>query len=122
MSRLKGLSSPVSILSNRVASVGDDVSRLKRNELTPWRKWYASKQWHELRKRIFLRDRFTCQEPDCRKIEFDTANLVAHHVKAHKGSPKLFWQETNIQTVCKQCHDTVIQSRERMAQLKGKGP
>lgn len=120
MSRLKALPLPVSVLSNRVASVGDDVSRLNRDDLTPWRKWYKTKQWYELRKRIFLRDRFTCQEPDCRKLEFDSSLLVAHHVKAHKGSPKLFWDESNIRTACKPCHDGIIQSRERIAQMKGK--
>src|SRR5687767_3802172 len=78
----------------------------------PWRKWYKTARWQRLRMRVFLRDRFTCQ-CGCKRIEGNTALLVADHKKPHRGSELLFWDEANVQTMFKPCHDSEKQKQEQ---------
>lgn len=78
----------------------------------PWRKWYKLKRWHDLRLRVFLRDRYTCQ-CGCGMLEGNTSLLVADHKKPHRGDERLFWDETNIQTLLKSCHDSEKQRQEQ---------
>ena len=66
-----------------------------------------------LRIKVFTRDLFTCQQPGCRKIEGNTSQLVCDHIKPHRGSELLFWDEANLQTMCKPCHDTLKQQAEQ---------
>lgn len=79
----------------------------------PWRKWYGTARWRALRMAIFVRDGFTCQWPGCRRIEANTSRLVADHRKPHRGDEALFWDEENLQTLCKPCHDKHKQRAER---------
>jgi 5-methylcytosine-specific restriction endonuclease McrA len=44
------------------------------------------------------------------KIE---AASVCDHIEPHKGDPGLFWDTSNIQTLCKSCHDSLKQSMEK---------
>ncbi|MBN9600848.1 MAG: HNH endonuclease [Afipia sp.] len=84
----------------------------------PWRAWYKTARWRALRLTIFLRDLFTCQK--CRLIEGDTSKLVCDHIIPHRGDERLFWDENNLQTLCKRCHDTVKQAAEQ-ASLRTRG-
>lgn len=78
-----------------------------------WRAWYKTSRWQKLRWSILTRDLFTCQWPGCGRIESDTSQLVADHRRAHRGDEKLFWDERNLQTLCKPCHDSRKQREER---------
>ena len=69
--------------------------------------------------RVFARDRFTCQWPGCGRIEPDTSQLVADHRQEHRGDEGLFWDEENVQTLCKPHHDGAKQRLER--QRRGGG-
>lgn len=77
----------------------------------PWKRWYNTARWHQLRLAIFLRDLFTCKK--CGHLEGNTALLVCDHIVPHRGDELLFWDETNLQTLCKRCHDTVKQFEEQ---------
>jgi 5-methylcytosine-specific restriction endonuclease McrA len=92
---------------------GDEKERNHyRADREPWRAWYQTAQWKRLRLRVFTRDLYTCQE--CGRIEGNTAKLVAHHAKPHRGNEALFSNEAgNIVTVCVACHDGPIKTRER---------
>ncbi|HEX7883151.1 MAG TPA: HNH endonuclease [Afipia sp.] len=79
----------------------------------PWKAWYKLARWRGLRLRIFLRDLYTCQRKGCGLIEGDTALLVCDHVKPHRGDEALFWDEANLQTLCKACHDKAKQTEEQ---------
>lgn len=79
--------------------------------MLPWRKWYKTTRWRALRLRIFLRDLYTCRK--CGHPEGDTSLLVCDHIIPHRGDEHMFWDETNLQTLCKTCHDTVKQSEEQ---------
>lgn len=81
-----------------------------RNAL-PWRAWYKTARWRALRLKVFLRDLYTCQM--CGRLEGDTSKLVCDHIKPHRGDERVFWDEANLQTLCKACHDTVKQAEEQ---------
>lgn len=82
----------------------------------PWRAWYQTAEWRALRKRVFIRDGFTCQ--GCRRIctgrHPSDDSPVADHVEAHRGDRARFFDEANVQTLCKSpCHDKAKQAEEQ---------
>ncbi|MGT2514788.1 HNH endonuclease [Sphingomonas panni] len=104
--RLSSLRSKLSAPSGRQAY---DADRDRQD----WRKWYKTKRWQDLRWEVLRRDLFTCQWRGCGRVEADTSQLVADHVRAHRGDAKLFWDDRNLQTLCKPCHDSRKQRQER---------
>ena len=82
------------------------------NRGEPWRRWYKTARWRRLRLRVFLRDGFTCR-CGCARIEGNTSLLVADHKVPHRGSEALFWDEGNVQTMRKPCHDKLKQQQEQ---------
>lgn len=60
-----------------------------------------------LRIRTIQRDCYLCQE--CQRQGRDTpvAGATAHvdHIIPHKGNEELFWDETNLETLCATCHN-----------------
>ena len=84
----------------------------KRND-PPWRKWYKTKRWQQLREATFVRDFFVCQMPGCGRIEGDTSKLVCDHIEPHRGSERLFFEQSNLQTLCMPCHDNVKRKEEQ---------
>ena len=77
----------------------------------PWKRWYKTARWQALRLKVFLRDLFTCKR--CGRIEGNTSLLVCDHIKPHRGDERLFWDEANLQTLCKPCHDKLKQAEEQ---------
>lgn len=88
----------------------------QRNQRSPWRKWYSLKRWKDMRERVLLAAMYTCAM--CGRLEGNTAKLVADHIKPHRGNPVLFWNESNLQVLCSECHSSVKQSEEQ-AELVG---
>ena len=77
----------------------------ERAMFSPWRAWYNTTRWRRLRWAVLVRDAFTCQWPGCGRIEPNSSQLVADHRQPHRGDETLFWDEGNLQTLCKPCHD-----------------
>ena len=91
---------------------GDERERSRRRDgAQPWRAWYKTSRWQALRWRVLVRDLFTCRT--CNRIEVDTSRLGADPVSPHRGDERLFWDEANLQCLCKDCHDRVKQAEER---------
>ncbi|MFC3059502.1 HNH endonuclease [Paenirhodobacter populi] len=78
---------------------------------TPWRAWYKTARWKDLRWSVLEDARFTCAY--CGRLEGNTFKLVADHKIPHRGDPALFWDRGNLQCLCKECHDRVKQAEER---------
>lgn len=78
----------------------------------PWRAWYKLKAWLDLRVRVFVRDGYVCQMDGCGQV---TGAPVADHKIPHRGDRTLFFDEANVQTLCKACHDSRKQAQERRA-------
>lgn len=88
------------------------------NTAAPWRRWYKTARWRRLRAAILLRDMYRCQR--CGRIGPDTSKLVADHIKPHRGDDRLFWDEANLQTLCKACHNGAKQ-REEQGSMQQRG-
>jgi 5-methylcytosine-specific restriction enzyme A len=81
-------------------------------------------EYHGLYKRaIWLRTRKRKlqEKPLCERCEAKgfvrAANVVNHRVP-HKGDLNLFLDWDNLESVCKECHDSTIQSEERLGYSK----
>jgi 5-methylcytosine-specific restriction protein A len=79
----------------------------------PWHRWYNTARWQALRLKVFLRDLYQCRMPGCGRIEGNTSRLICDHIKPHRGNAPLFWDEANLQTLCKPCHDTLKRQEEQ---------
>lgn len=118
MGRLKQLKPTVGSLAPRLGRMTDDQGHSRA--LEPWRKWYNLAAWSRLRLEVLVRDGFECQA--CHHIDPTGRQLVADHIKPHRGDRDLFWSAFNIQTLCKPCHDGGKQRQERAAVQRGASP
>ena len=48
-------------------------------------------------------------------MEADSSQLVADHIRPHRGDEALFWDPANLQCLRKWCHDRAKQAAERRA-------
>lgn len=115
MGRLKALRPQVSPLVGTVSHLPTDGLDIERSRASGATKhWYNLARWRKLRLATFVRDRFRCQM--CGRAEGRSSKLVCDHVKPHRGNEELFWDENNLQTLCKSpCHDKHKQMIERSA-------
>ena len=92
------------------------MTRIDRrsDEAAEYRKLYKTARWRRLRVQVIQRDMGTCQRCKVPVVYHSTSprSAVVHHVKAHKGDEVLFFDESNTELVCKQCHDGAIQFEE----------
>jgi 5-methylcytosine-specific restriction endonuclease McrA len=98
----------------------------RRDREVPWRGWYGSTEWRQLRNAALARDSELCPltgrvEPRCRRTGVwllgkgrQAADApVVDHVIPHEGDARLFYDLDNLQTVAKGWHDKIKQARER---------
>jgi 5-methylcytosine-specific restriction endonuclease McrA len=116
MGRLRTVKPTLGSLPPRLGRLTDDHGH--NRTLEPWRKWYSLAAWSRLRLEVFVRDGFECRA--CHHIEPTGRQLVADHILPHRGDRARFWAASNIQTLCKPCHDSVKQREER-ASAQGRG-
>lgn len=121
MVRLSKLHPTVGRLSPLIerAPRGQPGGEQQRDAAAPWRRLYKTARWRKLRIKVFIRDRFTCQ-CGCGRVEGNTSLLVADHKVPHRGDERRFWDETNIHTLFKECHDSLKQ-KEEQASLHHRG-
>ncbi|MGR3376046.1 HNH endonuclease [Salipiger abyssi] len=114
MGRLKGRG-----ISSRIGVPG---SRLRRaapaGGETPARRstdWLNTARWQKLRRKVLARDGYVCRQTGVLLIGTYPAgdSPVVDHIRPHRGDPALFWDEDNLQSVSKEWHDRVKQSREK---------
>ena len=115
MGKLKAIRGQLSTLKPSLGMLApvERTEAQERSLFAPWRKWYTTARWRALRLTIFARDLFTCQWPGCGFTTANTSLLVADHRDPHGGDEQLFWDEGNLQTLCKPCHDRHKQRAER---------
>ena len=84
--------------------------RRKHQSRDEWRKWYKRKGWQDLRF-AQLSKQPLCER--CLKSDKYVAADVVNHKIPHKGNWSLFNDPANLESVCKQCHDSTIQHEEK---------
>ncbi|MFA5387026.1 MAG: AAA family ATPase [Candidatus Paceibacterota bacterium] len=72
---------------------------------------YQTKLWKQLRVAI-LRDNPLCAA--CMRRGNYTTATVVHHIVAHKGDWNLFSDAKNLESICNLCHNSDMQSIERI--------
>lgn len=55
----------------------------------------------------------------CEQMGRTTLATVADHIKAHKGDVRLFFNGTNLQSLCKACHDGAKHREEQRGYAVG---
>lgn len=124
MGRLKAITPRLGAMTPRLGRAsGDEQARdRERNEAQPWRGWYRTKRWRDLRMAAFERDLWTCQRSGELLLGRHPApnSPVANHRRPHRGDPALFWDIDNIETVSKAVHDGLVQAQERAAEAGGR--
>lgn len=111
---LKQLGPSLRVMGPRIGAVAPvdaaEASR-RRDASLAWRAWYKTARWQRLRWQVLVAACFICVR--CRRVEGKTAQLVADHVVPHRGDATLFWDDGNLQCLCKTCHDSAKQAEER---------
>lgn len=81
----------------------------------PWRAWYKTARWRDLRQTILIRDSYTCQRTGrvCAGKHPAPDSPVVNHKRPHRGNPELFWDPENLETVTKAEHDSAVQREEQ---------
>jgi HNH endonuclease. len=86
-------------------------------ESKDYRAWYKLARWcakpNGLRWRVLVRDMFTCKRCGYISRHPNASDMVADHVRPHRGDPVMFWAEGNVECLCKACHDGMKQREER---------
>ena len=113
MARLRLLRDGVHRLPSQVGylSRGERDHDRARAAANPLRRLYGTARWQRLRWAVLVRDLFACRM--CGAVHSDTSLLVADHIRPHRGDEALFWDEGNLQCLCKRCHDGAKQRGER---------
>lgn len=96
--------------ARRLAPAVDWERESSRRQVAPLRHLYSTKAWRRLRWQVLLDAAFTCAM--CGVVEGKTSGLVADHIEPHRGDESLFWERSNLQCLCKACHDRHKQRAE----------
>ena len=99
----------------------------EHNRLRKYRKnhqhLYNSQRWKRLRIKILNRTPY-CQQCWRDKNQYVPANVVDHMI-GHHGNERLMWDEANLQSMCKPCHDTknglTMNAKQRAKKERPKG-
>lgn len=108
MARLKQLAQRGHQLAMR--GVSREAKPRTRDRVDVWRRWYKTAEWRALRWSVLVDGLFTCAR--CELVG-QSAGLVADHVIPHRGDRAMFFDRTNLQCLCKACHDGAKQREER---------
>lgn len=88
-----------------------------------WRGWYKTARWQKLRRKVLVRDKYTCQATGAKLIgRYPAENsAVVDHIVPHRGNPDLFWDGGNLQAMSKVYHDRHKQKIEYDGQVHRRG-
>lgn len=108
-SRLKAAPSRIGV--NGVAGLTRDQKRVREK---PWRKWYNTKRWLDMRQARLKLSQWRCEQTGVLLIGRVHApnSAVLDHIIPHRGDPDLFWDRDNVQIVAKAWHDKEKQKLE----------
>jgi 5-methylcytosine-specific restriction enzyme A len=79
---------------------------------------YNTKRWYRLRHWQLSREPLCA---DCAKRGKTAPARIVDHIRAHRGNEDLFFDERNLQSLCKPCHDGAKQQLEKSGTVRGCG-
>lgn len=78
--------------------------------------FYKSREWKNLRLRALERDHYLCVE--CKKRGIITPANTVHHIKPLRIDPKNAEDLSNLETVCRACHNKLHTERPQTLKKK----
>lgn len=113
MAKLKTLPSRIKPAAPRIGFAEGDQrgAERSRNRAAPWRAWYSTSQWQELRLATFIADGFMCRR--CGASVMGKGQANCDHVSPHRGDRTRFFDPANLQTLCTPCHSGAKQREEQ---------
>jgi 5-methylcytosine-specific restriction enzyme A len=89
-----------------------DFDRFRR-KAKPWRRFYGTSEWQALRTTQLVAEPY-CQR--CILKHVVVRATVVHHKTPHRGDWQLFIS-SELESLCKRCHDRDAQAEERVEKL-----
>jgi len=89
----------------------DKRSTAERAVGRPWRKWYLTPAWRQIRARQLARQPWCVR---CWAQGKQVRASVTDHVVPHRGDAAAFWDTGNLQSLCMSCHSADKQQREAL--------
>lgn len=75
----------------------------------PWQHLYDTRRWRKQSALFKIRNPLCVY---CLQVGKTTRADLVDHIVQHLGDIKLFWDKSNWQALCKQCHDSVKAKEE----------
>lgn len=79
-------------------------------EAQAYRAWYKTARWQRIRVRQLAEHPLCCM---CQEQGHITIATVCDHAEPHRGDADKFWNASNLQSLCGDCHDRHKQVIER---------
>ena len=86
------------------------AAKKSRTDRSPWYRWYYKPRWKALRAAQLH------SEPLC--VRCGEVAVICDHRVPHKGDESLFYNPSNLDSMCKRCHDSKT-AREDSSFAKG---
>lgn len=99
-------------MNNRLQRLYDEV--VKGNVAY----FYTSKTWKKKRQDILKRDNYECQR--CKSLGKYSAAEIVHHILHLRVRPDLMLVDSNLMSVCNDCHEFYHPERLEKFQVKKK--
>ncbi|WP_277255849.1 HNH endonuclease signature motif containing protein [Negativibacillus massiliensis] len=74
---------------------------------------YKSKKWKKKRKKILKRDGYKCQI--CKRFGRQRQATIVHHIEHADQCPELAFTDSNLISVCANCHNTLHPEKSKQA-------
>lgn len=96
----------VLVFTEEQKQTGQWIRAMSASSHRRWKAFYHTKQWKRKRREILARDHGECQRCRNRKkpAEFTRATVV-HHIKHLKDVPELALTDSNLESLCAECHE-----------------
>lgn len=75
-------------------------------------RFYDTRLWRDVLRPAIMREQPLCVF--CTQKGKTTSTQIVDHIIPHKGDWELFADKNNLQGLCKKCHDSTKQSREKL--------
>lgn len=77
---------------------------------------YKGKRWIMKRDAILCRDKYKCRE--CARFGRVMSADTVHHVNPAEMCPELFWDSTNLISLCRKCHNKMhVRDEHELSEL-----
>lgn len=93
---------------------GEWIRKLTAESYRGWKAFYHTTPWKHKRREILLRDHNSCQR--CRQKGRYKRAITVHHVKHLRDVPELALTDSNLLSLCEECHEAMHPEKHKRKQ------